>query len=243
MLFRSGDVKGALEYLKEHGQGLSLKKIKDARGKKTLFHIRDTIARQVFRGLAGTLSEIPNFNVNFVVDENMSPDSLGEYDANTNTIYLSQRGLDESTLLHELTHAATVKIIHQYFIDKSKLSPQAVRAVENIIDIAAFAKSNLARNFPNAFENLYEFVAYAMTDMNFQYELSRIQIGRLAKATDIKEEFTAEEREERESGDLVPPSMRGTLWDYFTDTLAWLYKLLTPRPVKKEFFYRLMLAI
>lgn len=230
-----GDVKAALDYLKEHGQGLKTKVLRDRRGVPS-FRVRDSVSRAVFRNLSSILSELPNFNVNIVYDENLGPEVYGQYDHKTNTIYFGKKGLDEATLLHELTHAATVKIINQYFTDKSKLTDRARIAVENISDVATLAKSRLGNTYPTAFEDLYEFVAYAMTDMDFQFALSRIQWGKAARATATTKEFTAEETKERELGQLVPPPFRVSAWNYFTDTIAWLYKLFTPKSSAKEIY-------
>jgi hypothetical protein len=246
-----GDIRGVLGYLQEKGQGLKLRAFSNQKGRFTVpylygtgalnlpkgvskVNVRNTTARQIFRNLSAVLNDIPNFKVNVVVDDNMTdPTSLAEYDANTNTIYLGPNGLDEATLLHELVHAATVQIIHQYYTDKSKLTPRAIAAVEQLQIIAGAAKKRLGSEYKNAFENLYEFVAYAMTDMDFQYALSQVQVGSLAKATATEKEipsYVAVEREAREGKlptDVIPPEM--SLWDYFTSTLAWVYKLFTPR--------------
>lgn len=221
---QKGDLDTALRYLSLNGQGLKGRKY---RGPQGFFRVRDSVAREVFRNLAGNLLTIPGFKVNFVYDENLGPLALGEYDANTNTVYVGPRGLDEATLLHELVHAATVKIIHQYFVDKSKLTPRAREAVEHIQQIAAYAKKELGEKYPNAFDNLYEFVSYAMTDMDFQFALAQIQVPRLAKATAKEAAFPEGTKEARETS-VVYGGLGNSIWDYFTDTLAYLYKLFTP---------------
>lgn len=188
---------------------------------------KNWVTRQVYEALAGAFQRIDNFNVNIVFDENMVFDEIGKYDAATNTIYLGPNGLDEATLLHELTHAATVKIINQYFSDKTKLDARSIKAVEHLIEIAGAAKNKIGSKYPNAFENLYEFIAYAMTDGPFQQELANISIPRLAKATAKTEQAPAALQTAREVGDLYD-SMFDSLWDYFTGTLAYLYRLFTP---------------
>ena len=240
-----GDIKTVLDYISEQGNGLKLKKAsdffmvgtrRDKKGqlkpifKKAGIRIRDSVAMGIFRSLASTLGNIDGLKVNIVFDENMVYDQLARYDANTNTMYIGPNGLDEATILHELVHAATVKIIHQFFTDPSVLPERSRKAVERLVDIAGAAQKRLGSRYPNAFENLYEFVAYAMTDMNFQYDLAQIQIARLAETTAKTEEQTEEVQLQREAtrGATMYDSLADNLWNYFTGTLAYMYKLFTP---------------
>lgn len=253
-----GDIKTVLEYLNEKGNGLAVKNkivsvltdVKTVAGrynKKTgkfsspyyrpifkdrLLPIRDSIAMGVFRALAGTLSNIENFKVNVVYDENLIYDQLAIYKANTNTIYVGPNGLDEATILHELLHAATVKIIHQYFTDASKLTARSRESVKRLIQIASKAKEVLGNRpeFEPAFTDLYEFVAYSQTDMDFQFELSKIQVASLASATAKTEEQSLELQEERKTdrGESGYDTFMDTLFGYYTGTLAYMYKLFTP---------------
>lgn len=241
-----GDIKSVLEYLSTQGHGLKLKRGYDlvpftgVNGKTVLrrgvVNIRDSVAMGVFRTLAGTLSNIADLKVNVVFDKNMIHEQIAKYDANTNTLYVGPYGLDEATILHELTHAATVKIIHQFFTDKTKLDPRVAASVERLVDIASAAKAKLGSKYPNAFDNLYEFIAYAMTDMEFQNELAGIQIPRLAYATAKTQEQSEELQLERETGvrEGSYDSMFDNLWDYFTGTLAFMYKLFRPEQTRQK---------
>lgn len=229
-----GDIKGVLDYLNQNGQGLKPKTARLLGQGKV--KIRDTIAQKVFRALAGALANVEGLKVNVVFDRNMVYDQLARYDAKTNTLYVGPNGLDEATILHELLHAATVKVIHQFFTDKTKLDARQIAAVEQIQTIASYAKRIMGTRFPNAFENLYEFVAYALTDLNFQNELSKAQVPGIARATKKTDEETKalaeiapEAETERGLGRVTePPVLFDTLWDAFTGTLAWMYKLFRP---------------
>ena len=240
-----GDIKTVLDYISEYGNGLKLKKAsdffmvgtrRDKSGaikpifKKAGIRIRDSVAMGIFRSLAGTLGNIDGLKVNVVYDENMVYDQLARYDARTNTMYVGPNGLDEATILHELVHAATVKIIHQFFTDPSVLPERSRKAVERLVNIASAAQKRLGSKYPNAFENLYEFVAYAMTDMNFQYDLAQIQITSLADATAKTENQAEEVQLQREAtrGTTMYDSLADNLWNYYTGTLAYMYKLFTP---------------
>ena len=229
-----GNISGVLNYLSSEGQGL---KTKDARllGRGKV-KVRDSTAQNIFRSLAGALANVEGLKVNVVFDPNMIYDQIARYDANTNTLYVGPNGLDEATILHELTHAVTVKIIHQYFTDPSKLDARQRAAVEQIQKIASYAKRALGSNkkYRNAFENLYEFVAYAMTDMDFQYQLAQIQVSSLATATDkttetfspIQTELEAERK--ATGGEKQYDGFMDNLWNSFTGTLAYMYGLFRP---------------
>ena len=108
---------------------------------------------------------------------------LGEYDPKTNTIYLSKWGMDEATLLHEVVHAVTAQTITLYLTDPSALTDAQREAMQHLQKIFDVAKPKLRGQFRPAFENLYEFVAYALSDTRFQAELAAIQSRPLAKYT------------------------------------------------------------
>lgn len=238
----NGDIKTVLDYIKNQGKGLSslkredIAKLVDKKGKArvvgTKTRVRDSTALRIFRNLAFALSNIEGMKVNVVFDENMVYGHVAKYDANTNTLFIGPNGFDEATVLHELTHAATVKIIHQFFTDPSKLDARTRIAVQQIINIAGYAKTFLGQRYKNAFENVYEFVAYAMTDTDFQHDLAQIQVKKLATATNKEAEQSKALQEEREASTRVISydSMSDNLWKAFTGTLAYIYKLFTPNP-------------
>ena len=237
----AGDIAAVLEYIKEEGNGLKLKKGYDLvrvigrngkpvarRGKVS---IRDSIAMGVFRNLAARLLDVEGLKVNVVYDENMVYDQLARYDAKTNTMFVGPNGLDEATILHELLHAATVKIIHQFYTDASKLSPHARKAVEHLVQIASMAKARLGSNpqFAPAFENLYEFVAYSQTDMDFQFALAQEQVSKVATVTAKDEEQTElSKHREQTGGAKVYDAFMDNLFNAYTGTIAYLYKLFKP---------------
>ena len=251
-MLAQGDIQGVLQYLNQNGNGLRSKlgvelvRVKTKKGtfisRNKRVKVRDSVAQGIFRALAGTLAYVEGLRVNVVFDPNMIYDQIAKYDANTNTLYVGPKGLDEATILHELVHAATVKIIHQYFTDPSKLDARQRAAVEQIQKIASYAKRILGNNkkYFNAFENLYEFVAYAMTDMDFQRELAQIQTPRLASATDkttetfspIQTELEAERR--TTGGEKRYDGFMDNLWNSFTGTLAYMYGLFRPEQTRTK---------
>ena len=218
----SGDIAGVLKYLNEEGRGV-----------KAQTKFGNMFSRQIFRLLAGALQNIEDFKVNVVYDENMIYDDLGTYDANSNTFYFGPNGMDEATVLHELTHAATVKLIHQYYTDKSKLDARTVKAVEHLINVANLAKAELGSRYKNAFENIYEFIAYAMTDLDFQHDLAQIQVESAATVTGQVKRTPYSQREQRQVSITGYDTMFDNLWNYFTGTLAYMYRLFYPRQQKQ----------
>jgi hypothetical protein len=219
-----GDIKTVLNYLSSD----------ESKGIKSPSKERNIFTRQIFRLLASSLNSIENFRVNVVFDENMTLANIAKYDANTNTLYVGPKGLDEATKLHELTHAATVKLVHQFFTDKTKLPPNVVKAIKNIQTIASAAQKLLGKKYPNAFDNLYEFIAYAMTDLDFQNDLASKQIPRLADVTNKTEKQSKEQRIEREFNIKGYDFMFDNLWKYFTGNLAFMYQLFTPKPKSQK---------
>jgi hypothetical protein len=190
----AGDINGVLSDLissSEGFKGLNLEK-----GDKTyrqayayLASIRKRASALTFRLLATSLNTL-TFNSKVITDPNNKviqrleqEGKLAEYNPKTDTFYFTPGGFDESTVLHEIVHAGTVKIISQYLKDPSKLTQTQRDAAEHLQKIYDFSKKRLGGRFKNAYENLYEFVSYAMTDNKFQIALAETQVRPLAKYT------------------------------------------------------------
>jgi len=115
---------------------------------------------------------------------------LAEYDPKTNVIRLRAEGVKQKTLLHEMVHAVTVKVLRQYETDPNSLSDSQREAAEHINKIYGLASKKLKTRYPNAFESVYEFVSYAMTENAFQKDLSELRSPNLAKyATKAVKDF------------------------------------------------------
>ena len=108
---------------------------------------------------------------------------IAEYSPKTNILHITKDGLSPKVILHEMVHAATVRVLHVYETAPEKLTETQREAAEHINKIYAVAKLKLKYKFPNAFENVYEFVSYAMTEPKFQQELSLIRRPSLALYT------------------------------------------------------------
>jgi hypothetical protein len=106
---------------------------------------------------------------------------LAEYDPQSNVIRLRTDGVKQKTLLHEMVHAVTVKVLRQYETNPDSLPENQREAAEHLNKIYALANKKLRTRYPDAFENVYEFVSYAMTDNAFQKDLSEMRSPNLAK--------------------------------------------------------------
>ena len=192
----AGDINGVLSDLIASSKGF--KGLNLERGDKTyrqayayLANIRKKASALTFRLLATSLNKL-TFNSKVVTNPDdkviqrlQQEGKLAEYNPKTDTFYFTPEGFDESTVLHEIVHAGTVKIISQYLKDPSKLTSEQREAAEHLQKIYDHSKKRLGGKFKNAYENLYEFVGYAMTDNKLQIALAEMQVRPLAKYTAV----------------------------------------------------------
>jgi len=190
----NADINGVLSDLISSAEGF--KTLRPEKGDKTyrqayaaLAATRKRASALTFRLIANSLNKL-RFTSKVVTDVNSDvikrlerEGKLAEYDPKTDTFYFTPGGMDESTVLHEIVHAGTVKIIKQFLTDPSKLTKDQKEAAEHLQKIYDHSKKRLGNKFKNAYENLYEFVSYAMTDNKFQIALSEMQVRPLAKYT------------------------------------------------------------
>jgi hypothetical protein len=190
----NADINGVLSDLISNAEGF--KTLRPEKGDKTyrqayaaLAATRKRASALTFRLIANSLNKL-RFTSKVVTDVNSDvikrlerEGKLAEYDPKTDTFYFTPGGMDESTVLHEIVHAGTVKIIKQFLTDPSKLTKDQREAAEHLQKIYDISKKRLGGKFKNAYENLYEFVSYAMTDNKFQIALSEMQVRALAKYT------------------------------------------------------------
>jgi hypothetical protein len=113
-----------------------------------------------------------------------------------------QSNLESDQLVHELTHAATVQTLAEYenFLktgDRGDLTDAQIEASEHLFKIMNALKPRLEGKFPNAFENIYEFVAYGVTDVAFIAELRKFNVPkRIAKivASEVRTRLFIQDR-------------------------------------------------
>ena len=156
---RDGNIDGALEALFN-----TARDIKDQPGSTTLV-----------RALASSLKNI-GLKTKVEFGQILDADRYAEYDPATDKILVNKgTSLDEVTLLHELSHAGTVRVLYLYNTGKvDQLTKEQIRGVQQLYTMMDYAKKRVVLpQYKKAFENIYEFVAYAVTDPRFQYELSK----------------------------------------------------------------------
>jgi hypothetical protein len=125
---------------------------------------------------------------------NLPADRDAEYDPKQRIVRVKvldgeQINFESEQLIHELTHAATVQTLAEYenFLktgDRGDLTDAQIEASEHLFKIMNALKPRLEGKFPNAFENIYEFVAYGVTDVAFIAELRKFNAPKaIAKYT------------------------------------------------------------
>lgn len=111
-----------------------------------------------------------NLNTKIKIVDNLGED-LAQYDPATDTILVTKEGLSSGTILHEIIHAGTVKVINEYLYgDRKSLSLGQLNAIKVLEKIMKETR-DLASDHPNAYKSLFEFVSYALTDDQLQQDL------------------------------------------------------------------------
>lgn len=216
------DFKGVLNYLRH------LPLYKNA-GPKTADHI------SIMKALAQALHDL-NLNTKIEFVETLPNGDLAQYEPLTDTIKITPEGLTASTVLHEATHAGTVRVIHMYtFKDRTgqhtlrkNLTEQQRRGVEKLEAIMKETEDYLAINKTDkAFSNLFEFAAYALTDPELIQSLKTFgpTYELLAKFNDTKADITATPKEKKSAPE--------TMWSTFKKTVAQILGVSTKPQVKK----------
>ena len=133
-----------------------------------------------------------------------SENKVAEYDPKTNTFYFTRNGLNDRVILHEMVHAATVKVLRQFETNPESLTTRQREGAQKVHEIFNATRERLGGKFKDAFENVYEFVSHASTDAEFQKALSDIPASEVG---------------------VTPRSRMRTMWDSFTSALAKMFKL------------------
>lgn len=176
---KQGDLKTVLDYLGAWKEGTK------------------GIAAQVRRLVANSLSSVLLDDrlgpaVKLVYDEKYT--GIARYEPKSNTILVGPRGLQEVAVLHEAVHAATVRVIYTFLSgNRNLLSKEQQEAVVQLQRLMEFTKKRLGSKYSRAYKNLYEFVAYATTDPNFQTDLRSMEIPasmRMTKYSNLPEDET-----------------------------------------------------
>jgi hypothetical protein len=158
--------KSVIEHLQKGRLGLALQDVSD-----TLKKNSDS-RNKMFGYVANLLGNLGlKTKIEFV--DRLPDGDLGIYNPYTDTITLSLSGLTVPTLLHEVAHAATVRVMYLYMNgQKNQLTDRQIKGVEQILTIMRQTQFELQGDYPEAFTSPFEFIAYAMTDKFFQADLA-----------------------------------------------------------------------
>lgn len=156
--------------------------VKAGNTENVLNYLRTQAKSKLHRAIAQAIADLKLKTKIQYVDE-LPKGRLAEYDPKTDTIYVTAEGLTDPILLHEFVHAATVKVLDQYEKGNLKgLSEDQIEAAEMLEELMDRAKEDLGSRYPDAFENIFEFVSYAMTDRFFQEDLAGITLSETNRA-------------------------------------------------------------
>jgi len=187
----AGDLQGAIEHLAADDNESGRNPLSRALAK-----IINRVGRQGYGGkeygkeTSRTKKFTPFKNVNINVEGAKGYDpkpiealraagNVAMYDARTNTIHVTREGLTDQNILHEAVHAVTTRVLSDFEKTGGKNLSEAQKfGAQRVNDIFkhTLVRAALAKDFPDAFKNVYEFVSHAMTDRAFQERLAKISI-------------------------------------------------------------------
>lgn len=164
---------------------------------------------RIMKAVAKSLLDL-NLNTKIRIVESSEIDGdLAQYNPATDEILVSREGLSSNTILHEVIHAGTVKIINEYLYGSHKLlTAEQLKAVQQLERIMNETQ-HLAEYYPDAYKNLFEFVSYALTNEALQVELQEASdlndpdAAKLAAAYEKQQEKVSEERGREHKGPRV----------------------------------------
>lgn len=216
----AGNSKKLITYLKESAKG-------PKKGSASVSLFRGAINKLIASVLEPLVSnvKIQYIPTDELAKNNRPVDFIASYNAKTNTVYVTDRGLNETALLHEFVHAATIQTIFKYLNNKkAELTAGQKQGVASIIKMYNYLKykTPLGKKYPTAFSNIYEFVSYGLTDPRLENDLRRIKSPSLTLYTDF---FQTEEDVEiaKGKGKKIPDekiNFGGNLFESFAKAVA-----------------------
>lgn len=195
-----------------------------------LNHIRTTSKNPWRKAVAQRLHEV-GLKTKVEVVDTLPSGRRAEYDPKTDTTRITKEAQDEETVLHELTHAATVKIIKRWE-DGEKLTDKQEKAAAHLEYLMDESKQELGAKFPDAYESLHEFVSHAINDEAFQNALGGLKIP--VTNSIIPENTSLWSNLLRALADLLNIKALGLMRDgnMSTEAIAAFEDILSPPPTK-----------
>jgi hypothetical protein len=183
----SGDLQGVLDYM----SNVKL----DSKSAPT---------KRIMKVVAQALAAMKLNTKIVIVDSKQIDGDLAQYDPVKDVIYVTREGMSSNTILHEIIHAGTVKVINEYLYgNKGSLSQLQLNGIRQLERIMEETYGALADKHPEAYKkikinneeklNLFEFVAYALTSELLQQDLhdeAAVDAGANRLLKDLKEDTT-----------------------------------------------------
>ena len=196
-LIKKGDMQGVLNYL------------------------RKASPNYLYRAIAEQLHKT-GINSKIELVDSLPEGRLAQYDPKTDTVQVTKAGLTDKSLMHELVHAATIKVLDAYKNNYKSLTEDQIAAVEHLQAMMDEAKTTLGNKYPNAFENIKEFLSYSLTDHKLQEDLQNLEWS-YAQPSKGKGEAGKKAGPTPLITDILPESKN--LWTNFTKEIARLLGL------------------
>ena len=186
-----GNLELLLDYLSKNAKGVPTGKLTtDIYGDRVVE--LDKTTSQINRLVAGSVwSVLSKTDVKLIYDESYT--GIADFNPKDNTIRVGIRGLNETAVLHEATHAATIRVMFLFMDPKTRgqLSKEQQEAATHMLRLIKRTAPTLKSKFARAYKNVYEFISFAMTDPKFQAELRNIELlpsERLTKYSNLMED-------------------------------------------------------
>ena len=211
-MIKDNNLKGVLQYLRVLGEVKTDNK-------------PATLGNKILRAVAQTMFSM-DLKTGIQYRETLPGGDLAIYDPVKDVIYVTAEGMTDHVVLHEIIHAATVKVLNHYTKGELKyLTAGQIEASKQLIDIMNATKNLVAGDegetmqqlHPRAYENIFEFVAYALTDEQMQADLANPELAAQQQIDQRVNQDTAELLS------ILPG--KKSVWTEFKLTMAKLLKL------------------
>ena len=127
--------------------------------------------RRIYKQIANLTAKF-GLKTKIQLVDSLPEGDLAIYDSVTDTIKVTSEGLTYTTILHEVIHAASVRVLNHYMEGrKNLLTDSQIKAAEHILKIMRETQEALGEYYPDAYTNPYEFLAYSLTDKTLQADL------------------------------------------------------------------------
>ena len=206
-MIMSGDLQGVLDYM----SNVKL----DSKSAPT---------KRIMKVVAQALSAMKLNTKIVIVDSAQIDGDLAQYDPVKDVIYVTREGMSSNTILHEIIHAGTVKVINEYLYgNKGSLSQLQLTAIKQLERIMEDTRGSLAADHPEAYKNLFEFVSYALTSEQLQQDLHDESIAGAGAERLLKGVYGKENTITETVGKILPESK--SQWSKFKLAIARILKV------------------